>query len=68
VQVDLTVALGGHALPRMLLADTGTGSQIAPFQLLLEEDDCLLCGGNPLQPIALGGAYTGSFPTYALRV
>jgi hypothetical protein len=51
-----------------LLADTGAGSRTARFQLILDEDDCLLCGGNPLQHISLGGAYTGSFPTYGLSV
>jgi hypothetical protein len=38
------------------------------FELILEEDDCLLCGANPLQPIMLGGAYAGSFPTYGISV
>jgi hypothetical protein len=34
----------------------------------LDEDDCLLCDGNPDQPVTLGGAYSGSFPTYVLPV
>jgi len=51
-----------------LLADTGAGSQASSFQLILEEDDCLLCGGFPYPPVALGGAYVGSFPIYDLVV
>ena len=68
VQVVLTLAQGGQPLPRTLLADTGAGSLLSGFELILEEDDCLLCGGVPLQSITLGGAYTGSFPTYGIRV
>jgi hypothetical protein len=51
-----------------LLADTGAGADTAPFELILDEDDCLLCGGNPDQTVTLGGAYRGSFPTYVLSV
>jgi hypothetical protein len=40
-----------------LLADTGAGSRIGRFQLILDEADCLLCGGTPLLPVTLGGAY-----------
>ncbi len=68
VQVLLTLAQGGQPLPRTLLADTGAGSLLSGFELILEEDDCLLCDGVPLQSITLGGAYTGSFPTYGIRV
>jgi hypothetical protein len=68
VQVVLTLAQGGQPLSRNLLADTGAGSRRTAIDLLLDEDDCLLCGGNPDQPITLGGAYSGSFPTYVVRV
>ncbi len=66
VEVVLIVAASGQPFPRMLRADTGAGPRIAPFHLVLDESDCLLCGGKPLAPIALGGAYTGSFPIYSL--
>jgi len=59
-------AQGGQPLVRNLLADTGAGSLLSSFELILDEEDCLLCGGNPLVPITLGGAYTGSFPVYLL--
>jgi hypothetical protein len=68
VEVILTLAANGQPFPRTLLADTGAGSQGRRWQLILLENDCLQCGGNPLQHITLGGAYQGAFPTYALAV
>jgi len=68
VEITLTLAADGQPMPRVLLADTGAGTRTSLFQLILDEDDCLLCGGKPLPPITLGGAYTGSFPTYRLAV
>lgn len=68
VEVVLTLTQGGQLFPRLLIADTGAGSQRVPFQLILDEDDCLLCGGNPGAPITLGGAYAGAFPVYDLPV
>ena len=41
---------------------------LVPADLVLDEYDCLLCSGIPDQPVILGGAYTGSFPTYVIRV
>jgi hypothetical protein len=55
-------------LVRHLLADTGAGSELSGFELIVDEGDCLRCGGIPLQPITLGGAYVGSFPVYLLMV
>jgi len=60
------MAQGGQIIERTLLADTGAGSLFSGFELILDEDDCLLCRGNPLQPIPLGGAYVGVFPVYLL--
>ncbi len=68
VEVVLTLTPSGQPFPRILLADTGAGARTGRFQLILDEDDCLLCGGSPLQSIMLGGAYAGSFPTYGLPV
>lgn len=68
IEVNLAVAQGGRAITRRLLADTGAGTANSGFDLLMDEQDCLLCGGNPTQPIVLGGAYSGSFPIYLLRV
>jgi len=66
IQVTLTLAQGGQTIERNLLADTGAGSIFSGFEIVLHEDDCLLCGGNPLQPIPLAGAYAGVFPVYLL--
>src|SRR5438876_10181638 len=68
VQITLTLTASGQAFPRTLLADTGAGSRYAGFELILEEDDCLHCGGFPGASITLGGAYSGLFPVYDLRV
>ena len=68
VQVDLIVADTGQRFPRMLLADTGAGARNAPYQLVLDESDCLLCGGRPVKPTSLGGAYSGWFMIYHLAV
>ncbi len=68
IEVMLMSVPDGRPLAKALLADTGAGSQTSPFELILDEDDCLLCGGNPLQLLMLGGAYSGSFPTYGLSI
>ena len=68
VEVVLTLAAGGQPWTRGLVADTGAGANNSGFHLILDENDCLRCSGNLLQPLTLGGAYTGSFPTYALSV
>jgi hypothetical protein len=68
VQVTLTLAASGQAFPRTLLADTGAGSANAGFELILDEDDCLHCGGFPGASTTLGGAYSGAFPVYDLPV
>src|SRR5436309_12562628 len=68
LQVVLTLVAGGQPFPRMLLADTGAGSQSSGIDLILEEDDCLLCGGFALPSVTLGGAFVGSFPVYDLPV
>src|SRR5437016_5719910 len=68
IEIVLTLAKGGQPLPRRLLADTGAGSRRSGVELLLSEDDILLCGGVADTIITLGGAYAGSFQTYFLPV
>ena len=62
------LAQAGAPVVRALLADTGAGSSKGVFDLILEEEDCLLCDGIPGASVTLGGAYVGSFPLYDLLV
>ena len=62
VQVALAFAAGGDDLVRRLVADTGAGSRRDVFELILDEDDCLQCGGIPIHQVRLSGAYRGLFP------
>jgi hypothetical protein len=64
----LALVPDGQPQPRVLVADTGAGSQRAGFDLILEEDDCLLCGGIAISTGVLRGAYVGSYPIYVLKV
>ena len=68
IEVTLTFAQGGQTVVRCLIADTGAGSLRSGIDILLDEQDCLLCGGTPMKAVTLNGAYVGSFPTYALRL
>jgi hypothetical protein len=68
VQVILAFVQGGQQIARNLLADTGAGTVQSGFELLLGEQDCLLCGGIPLPGVVLGGAYVGSYPVYLIQV
>lgn len=68
IEADLTDATTGDALTRLLLADTGGGDAAAGFELILHEDDCLRCAGRVSHRAALGGAYSGQYPVYSLRV
>jgi hypothetical protein len=67
VEVHLVVTATGKLFPRMRLADTGAGSRNVAFQLVLDESDCVLCGGRPLTPqTPLSGAYAGMYTMYML--
>jgi hypothetical protein len=68
IVVILTLAQDGRRVTRNLLADTGAGTAHCGFELLLEENECVLTGGISCQPVVLGGAYAGSFPVYVVRV
>jgi hypothetical protein len=68
IEIVLTRVADGQPIIRPLLADSGAGSLLSLFELLLEEGDCLSCDGRSGGPIVLGGAYTGSFTSYSLRV
>lgn len=67
VEVQLRLASGPHVL-RWLVADTGAGTRRDTFELILDEDDCLQCGGVYAHTVRLRGAYVGSFPAYVVDV
>ena len=50
------------------MADTGAGSRGSAFELILEEKDCLRCGGLLLSSRNLGGVYSGQFPIFDIAV
>ena len=68
LEILLALAAGGRDLSRRLVADTGAGSRRDVFELILEEDDCLQCGGIPIHQVRLSGAYHGLFPVYLVDV
>lgn len=68
VEIILTLEPSGASQPRTLLADTGAASHQSRFEIILDEDDCLLCGGLPGASVTLSGAYVGAFPLYDLLV
>ncbi len=68
IEIVLTLAPGGQKMTRVLLADTGAGAMSAPFEMLLDETDCLMCDGTATQTITLGSAYTSTYPIYLIRV
>jgi hypothetical protein len=58
----------GRLIPRTLLADTGAGPKNAIFDLLLDEDDCLLFSTDTGPITRLSGAYSGWFRIYRVSV
>ena len=68
VEIVLTLAQGAQNVTRVLLADTGAGSMQDPFDLVLDEVDCLMCGGRPSGVVPLGGSYSGAYPIYVLPI
>lgn len=67
VQVELHVP-EGRTERRTLLADTGAGTIDSKFELVLTDEDCQLCGGQPFESIDLRGAYRGSHWVYLVHV
>src|SRR5687768_4700960 len=67
IEVDLTDAMTGGQLTRLLLADTGGGDMAAAFDVILHEDDCMRCVGRVSHRALLGGALSGQHLVYALR-
>lgn len=53
---------------RSLLADTGAGSDLASFELILRELDCVRSGGVVIGDFQLEGAYSGTHVIYSVAV
>lgn len=68
IEIVLTLAQGAQSVTRILLADTGAGAIQDPFDLVLDEVDCLMCGGTPSGVVPLGGSYIGPYPLYVIPV
>jgi len=68
IQIVLTLAQGGQTVTRTLLADTGAGADQDPFELALDEIDCLMCGATLFKMVTLGGSYSGTYPIYVLPI
>jgi hypothetical protein len=50
------------------VADTGAGSDEAPFELVLVERDCVDAGGILVGQVRVGGAYAGWFNVYSIQI
>jgi hypothetical protein len=68
IKIVLTQISDSLPTQRTLLADTGAGSKNSGIDLILDENDCLLCGGLAGASVKLKGAFIGSFPLYDLFV
>jgi hypothetical protein len=68
IQIGLVIVSKGLQSPRDLVADSGAGSLQSPFELILSERDCLSGGGRIITTVRLGGAYSGPYPLYSVRI
>lgn len=68
VELEMVVPGTEQTQRKVLLADTGAGPVDAPFELLLDEDDCLVLAQRVGQLVRLGGAYSGEHRTYVVAV
>ncbi|MSQ94305.1 MAG: hypothetical protein EXR98_07085 [Gemmataceae bacterium] len=68
IEIVLTLAQGAQKVTRRLLADTGAGAMHDPFDIVLDEVDCLMCGGKPSKMVPLGGSYSGTHPIYVIPI
>lgn len=66
IRLSIVDPTTGRTHPRILLADTGAGTKSAPFEVLMDEDDCLLFADRPGEMFRLTGAYSGNFRAYFL--
>lgn len=68
IEIALLQFPTGQRVFRELLADTGAGSMYAVYELILQESDCLACGGRSSTTVQLQGAFAGVHTVYLIRV
>lgn len=68
IEIILSTSVTGLQSSRDLVADSGAGSMQAAFEMILAESDCLAGGGRLITTVNLGGAYSGAYSLYAVRV
>src|SRR5205809_7900205 len=68
IEIVLTQSPGARQFTRDILADSGAGSARGPFELILDENDCLWYGNRPIRTVHLGGAYSGWHSVYLVRI
>lgn len=68
IEVAAASVYGGPEIVCHLIADTGAGSRQSVFELVLEEQTCLSCGGVVMGQVQLAGAYSGAFPMYLVQI
>ena len=68
IQIEFQLAANGQKVVCDLIADSGAGNKRSTIDLILDEHDCILYGGVASTSALLGGAFTGTFPVYNIRV
>jgi hypothetical protein len=68
VEIELVLPDSADAHRRLLLADTGAGPDAAPFELLLDEQDCVNSAHSSGHLVHLSGAFSGEFRCYVVEL
>jgi hypothetical protein len=67
VEIELVVPDSLHAHGKRPLVDTGAGPDAAPFELLLDEQDCVISAHRSSHLVRLSGAFSGEFRCYIVE-
>ncbi|MBI3951878.1 MAG: hypothetical protein HY314_15635 [Acidobacteria bacterium] len=67
IEVTFHPPTDGQGFSRTLLADTGGGSQLSSWHVILSEDDCRQLALSAPASVRLGGAYAGDFHVFVVR-
>jgi hypothetical protein len=66
--IEVVLSAGKAKRKRRLIADTGGGSDEAPFELILLERDCKSLDGVLEGQVSLRGAFDGWFNVYSVAI